>query len=48
MKLASDFVNVVHMGLLLQQPVFGDARTRRTQRLSDEVLRQVYAGKLVV
>ncbi|GEN98677.1 hypothetical protein NSE01_05100 [Novosphingobium sediminis] len=48
MKLASDFVNVLHMGLLLQQPVFGEARTRLTQRLSNEVLRQVYAGKLVV
>ncbi len=48
MKLASDFVNVLHMGLLLQQPVFGEARTRRTQRLSYEVLRQVYAAKLVV
>ncbi len=48
MKLASDFVNVLHMGLLLQQPVFGEARTRRTQRLSNEVLRQVYAGILVV
>ncbi len=47
MKLASDFVNVLHMGLLLQKPVFGDARTRRTQRLSNEVLRQVYAGTLV-
>ena len=47
MKLASDFVNVLHMGLLLQQPVFSEARTRRTQRLSNEVLRQLYAGMLV-
>lgn len=47
MKLASDFVTALHMGLLLQQPVFGEARIKRTQRLADEVLRLVYAGKLV-
>ncbi len=48
MKLASDFVNVLHMGLLLQQPVFGEARTRRAQRLSIEVLRLIYAGRMAV
>lgn len=47
MKLASDFVSVLHMGLLLQQPVFGDARRRRMEKLADEVLRQVYAGIIV-
>ena len=48
MKLASDFVTTLHMGLLLQQPVFGEARTQRAQRLSNEVLRLIYAGKMVV
>ncbi|KPF86640.1 TetR/AcrR family transcriptional regulator [Novosphingobium sp. AAP93] len=46
MKLASDFVNVLHMGLLLQQPVFGDARIQRVQTLADGVLRQIYADKV--
>lgn len=48
MKLASDFVSVLHMGLLLQQPVCGEARASRMQRLSYEVLRLIYAGKMVV
>lgn len=46
MKLASDFVNVLHMGLLLQQPVFGDARIERVQTLADGVLRQIYADEV--
>ncbi|MBX9885411.1 MAG: hypothetical protein K2X68_10615 [Novosphingobium sp.] len=48
MKLASDFVTTLHMGLLLLQPVFGEARTRRAQRFSHEGLRLLYAGKMVV
>lgn len=46
MKLASDFVNVLHMGLLLQQPVYGDGRTKRIQVLTNEVLRQIYAATI--
>jgi AcrR family transcriptional regulator len=46
MKLASDLVSVMHMGLLLQQPVYGEARAQRLHKLTDEVLRLIYATKV--
>jgi hypothetical protein len=46
MKLASDLVSVVHVGLLLQQPVYGEARAQRLHKLTDEVLRLIYATKV--
>jgi AcrR family transcriptional regulator len=46
MKLANDFVSVLHMGLLLEQPVFGEARTARVQALTMQVLRLIYARKV--
>jgi len=46
MKLASDLVSVMHMGLLLQQPVYGEARAQRLHTLTEEVLRLIYAHKV--
>ena len=46
MKLASDLVSVMHMGLLLQQPIYGEARARRLHTLTEDVLRLIYAGKV--
>lgn len=46
MKLASDLVSVMHMGLLLQQPLYGEARAQRLHTLTDEVLRLIYADKV--
>ena len=43
MKLASDLVSVMHMGLLLQQPLYGEARMQRLHTLTGEVLRLIYA-----
>jgi AcrR family transcriptional regulator len=48
MKLASDFVSIVHMGMLLQQPVYGDARAQQMHHLTEDVLRLIYARKVVV
>ncbi|OYU35762.1 MAG: TetR family transcriptional regulator [Novosphingobium sp. PASSN1] len=48
MKLASDLVSTVHMGMLLQHPVYGDARTERIHNLTNEVLRLIYANKVGV
>ena len=48
MKLASDFVSIVHMGMLLQQPVYGDARAKQMHKLTEDVLRLIYASKVVV
>jgi len=46
MKLASDLVSVLHVGLLLQQPVFGEERIARIQALAAQVLRLIYSGKV--
>ena len=46
MKLASDLVSVMHMGLLLQQPLYGEARMQRLHTLTGEVLRLIYARKV--
>jgi AcrR family transcriptional regulator len=48
MKLASDLVSVLHMGMLLQHPVYGEGRTQRLHQLTDEVLRLIYAHKVGV
>lgn len=44
MKLASDTVTVMHVGLLLMQPVHGEERVARIQALLTQVLHAIYAG----
>ena len=46
MKLASDIVSVVHVGLLLMQPIYGEDRVARIQTLMAHVLHTIYAGKI--
>jgi len=43
LKIASDFTQTVHMGLLLHRPVFGSGeRLDRVQRLTTEAVRRLY------
>jgi AcrR family transcriptional regulator len=44
MKLASDFVSVIHVGLLLERPVYGEERIARLHAVTGEMLRLIYAG----
>jgi AcrR family transcriptional regulator len=48
MKRASDFVSALHMGLLLQQPIYGEERTNRLHALTGQVLGLIYARKVEV
>lgn len=45
MKLASDFVIAVHMGMLLQRPVMGEARIAAINALAGRTLRELYAAR---